>query len=256
MDRLTQPYTFNNVDAEKRRVIITPRGPDPILLGVRGETPEIVKTAFGMVKVLEPVERWVIFRTNQGTDSHLRQAPSLKEIKQYHSVVAKGVVSRSPRVIPLRHVIFSVKDPTAEVDCAAYEPTGTLRKTAKQLVTGDFVGVYGAIRKSSASKRLTINLEKINILTLAQKKTYQNPVCPDCGKRLESMGREKGFRCKKCGTRFRGAEKGEVVVERRLKPGLYVTSTRSQRHLTKPLRRYGQEKHAAEIKMNDEWHTI
>ena len=38
MDKQTQPYTFNNVDTEKGRVIITPRGPDPILFGIRGET--------------------------------------------------------------------------------------------------------------------------------------------------------------------------------------------------------------------------
>jgi tRNA(Ile2)-agmatinylcytidine synthase len=255
MDRLTQPYTFNNVDTEKRRVIITPRGPDPILLGVRGESPEIVKTAFGMIKILEPVERWVIFRTNQGTDSHLRHVPSLNEIKRYHSVVVKGVVSRNPRVIPLRHVILSIKDATAEVDCAAYEPTGALRKIAEKLATRDAVEVYGAVRKTSASKRLTINLEKIGVLALALKKSCQNPVCPECGKRLESMGRKKGFRCKKCGTRFRDAEKVEVVEERWLKPGLYVTSTRSQRHLTKPLRRYGLEKRGAEIKMVEEWHS-
>ena len=61
MDKQTQPYTFNNVDYEKRRVIITPRGPDPILLGIRGETPEIVRKAFAMVKPLEPVERWIDF---------------------------------------------------------------------------------------------------------------------------------------------------------------------------------------------------
>ena len=58
---------------ERRRVIITPRGPDPILLGIRGETPEIVKKAFEMVNPLEPVERWVIFRSNQGTDAHLKR---------------------------------------------------------------------------------------------------------------------------------------------------------------------------------------
>jgi tRNA(Ile2)-agmatinylcytidine synthase len=100
-----------------------------------------------------------------------------------------------------------------------------------------------------------MNLEKINVIALAQKKSYQNPMCPKCGKRLESMGRKKGFRCKKCGTRFRDAEKGEVVEERRLKAGLYVTSTRSQRHLTKPLRRYGLEKHGAEINLVEEWHS-
>jgi tRNA(Ile2)-agmatinylcytidine synthase len=254
MDELTRPHTFNNVDLEKGRVIITPRGPDPILFGIRGETPEIVKKAFGIVKPLETVERWVIFRTNQGTDAHLRQAVTLSQIEPYNSVIANGIVSRNPRIIPLRHVIFSIKDESGEVDCAAYEPTGDLRKVARELIIGDNLEVYGAVRKPSAAKPLTINLEKINILELTPKTVCQNPVCPKCGKRLESMGKGKGFRCKKCGARFDDVEKRQVTVVRELKAGLYVTSTRSQRHLTKPLRRYGLEKRHSGKSMVKEWH--
>ena len=256
MDKLTRPYTFNNVDLEKGRVVITPRGPDPILFGIRGETPEIVKKAFRIVKLLEPVERWVIFRTNQGTDAHLRRVAALNQIGPYNSVIVQGAVSRNPRLIPLRHVIFSIKDKTGEVDCAAYEPTGALRKVARDLIVGDSIEAYGAVRKPSAGKRLTINLEKINILALAPKIVLQNPVCPKCSKRLKSMGKGKGFRCEKCGARFDDAEKVQTAMERGLKAGLYVTSTRSQRHLTKPLSRYGLEKHGAEAEdMIENWHS-
>ncbi|MEM2393842.1 MAG: DUF1743 domain-containing protein, partial [Candidatus Bathyarchaeia archaeon] len=66
MDKATAPLTFNNIDPETGRVLITPRGPDPILFGIRGETPEAVKKAFLMVRAFEPIERWVIFRTNHG----------------------------------------------------------------------------------------------------------------------------------------------------------------------------------------------
>jgi tRNA(Ile2)-agmatinylcytidine synthase len=254
MDEVTRPYTFNNVDSEKGRVIITPRGPDPILFGVRGETPEIVKKAFGLIKQLEPVERWLVFRTNQGTDAHLKKISTLNQVKPYSSVVAKGIVSRNPRIIPLRHIIFSIKDESGEVDCAAYEPTGALRKVARNLIVGDSVEVYGAVRKP-AGKPLTINLEKIKVLALAPKLVVQNPVCKKCGKRLKSMGKNKGFRCEKCGSRFADARKVQTTGERELKAGLYVTSTRSQRHLTKPLRRYGLEKHGAEAKgMIEGWH--
>ncbi|MCW4046634.1 MAG: tRNA(Ile)(2)-agmatinylcytidine synthase [Candidatus Bathyarchaeota archaeon] len=256
MDELTQPYTFNNVDLEKRRVIITPRGPDPILFGVRGETPEIVKKAFELVKPLEPVERWLIFRSNQGTDAHLKRVAALAQIEPYSSVIVKGVVSRTPRIVPLRHVVFSIKDDACEVDCAAYEPTGGLRKVANDLIVGDVIEAVGAVRKPSRDKPLTINLEKINILKLAAKVTLQNPVCPNCGKRLKSMGKNQGFRCEKCGARFDRAEKVALPVERGLKSGLYVTATRSQRHLTKPLRRYGLEKHSDVAgKMIDGWHS-
>lgn len=255
MDKMTRPYTFNNVDTEKGRVIITPRGPDPILFGIRGETPEIVKKAFGLIKPLEPVDRWLIFRTNQGTDAHLKRAAALNHVVPYSSVVAKGVVSRKPRTVPVRHVIFSIKDKTGEVDCAAYEPTGVLRKVAKKLMVNDNVEVYGAVRKHSSGKHLTINLEKIKILALASKIVFENPVCPECGKRLGSMGKDQGFRCKKCRRRFGDAVKVQVAVKRELKVGLYVTSTRSQRHLTKPLRRYGLEKHGeAAARMIENWH--
>ena len=255
MDRLTQPYTFNNVDLEKHRIIITPRGPDPILLGIRCETPETVKKAFTMVKTLEPVERWVVFRTNQGTDAHLSRASTLNELKPYSSVIARGVVSRNPHVVPMRHVIFSIKDSTNEVDCAAYEPTGELRKVAKELIEGDEVEVYGAVRSRQKGTCLTLNLEKINILTLASHLTYRNPKCQSCGKRLESMGKGQGYRCKKCGMRHSAAKKVAGTAERRVTLGLYVTSTRSQRHLTKPLRRYGLEKNHYEVKsMMKDWH--
>ncbi|MCW4019521.1 MAG: tRNA(Ile)(2)-agmatinylcytidine synthase [Candidatus Bathyarchaeota archaeon] len=242
MDTTLQPYTFNNVDAETRRVIITPRGPDPILFGIRGENAEIVKQAFGMVKSLEPVERWVIFRSNQGTDMHLKPVTRLSEVQPYSSIVAKGTVSRNPEIVPVRHVIFGIKDQTAEVDCAAYEPTGELRKIARELVVGDEIEVYGAVRKPQAGKPLTVNLEKIRVLKLTRQSQTQNPVCPNCGKRLKSMGKNQGFRCERCKTRFSDLKKTAVAQERSVKAGLYVTSTRSQRHVTKPLRRYGLEK--------------
>lgn len=256
MDRTTQPYTFNNVDFEKRRVIITPRGSDPILLGIRGESPEMVRRAFKIVKPLEPVERWVIFRTNQGTDAHLNQAKTLTELKPHQSFVAQGAVSKSPHIVPFRHVIFGVKDAEVEVDCAAYEPTGNLRKIAKDLMKGDEIEIYGAVRHPQDDKPLTVNLEKLRVLSLARKLTYHNPVCESCGKSSESMGKGQGFRCKKCGTKLTITEKTKKIQERQLKLGLYFTSTRSQRHLTKPLRRYGLEKTQREIGiLIREWHS-
>jgi len=255
MDKQLQPLTFNNVDFEKKRVIITPRGPDPVLFGIRGETADVVKRAFGMVKSLEPVERCVIFRSNQGTDSHLRAVQKLSDIQQYDSVIAKGVVSQNPRIVPLRHVIFSIKDATAEVDCAAYEPTGDLRKIARELSVGDSIEVYGAAHRAKKDRRLTVNLEKIHILNVALKTLSVNPLCPYCGKRLKSMGKGQGFRCEKCRRKFRDLRKVVVTFPRSMKPGLYVTSPGSQRHLTKPIRRYGLEKaDASSVLLISDWH--
>jgi tRNA(Ile2)-agmatinylcytidine synthase len=71
---------------------------------------------------------------------------------------------------------------------------------------------------------------------------------------MKSMGREKGFRCDKCGFRSSALKKVAVEVKRALKRELYITSPRSQRHLTKPLCRYGREKSNAVKKMIKDWH--
>jgi tRNA(Ile2)-agmatinylcytidine synthase len=255
MDRATAPGTFNNVDTEKGRIIITPRGPDPILFGIRGETPKIVKNAFAMVKPLEPVERWVIFRTNQGTDAHLKCVAKLSEIRPYHPLIARGTVASNPKIIPRRHVIFSIKDESAQVDCAAYEPTGVLRGVARKLIIGDYVEACGGVRAPSKNRPSTINLEKIRLLKLAPEIIYHNPICPKCGRRLKSMGKNKGFRCEKCGSRSSNLKKVEVKAKREIRKGLYITSPRSQRHLTKPLTRYGMEKRKEMPReLVEEWH--
>ena len=255
MDKATAPYTFNNVDPETGRVLITPRGPDPILFGIRGETPEIVKKAFETVRPLEPVERWVIFRTNQGTDAHLKRVEQLSQIEPYNPVIARGIVAANPKIIPRRHVIFPIKDESAQIDCAAYEPTVVLRKVARKLIVGDHVEIYGGVRAPSQNRPLTINLEKIRLLKLAPKTIHHNPVCPKCGKRLKSMGRNKGFRCEKCGSRYIDIDKIEVKMKREIRRALYITSPRSQRHLTKPFRRYKMEKrHAAAKGLIEGWH--
>jgi tRNA(Ile2)-agmatinylcytidine synthase len=72
---------------------------------------------------------------------------------------------------------------------------------------------------------------------------------------MKSMGRDKGFRCEKCRLREPEAEKVEVRMKRDIEKGLYITSVRSQRHLTKPLVRYGMEKrHGTRERLLEVWH--
>lgn len=256
MDEQTNPNTFNNIDHEVGRVLITPGGPDPVLLGIRGESAEIVKEAYTIIQAFEPVERWVIFRTNQGTDSHLKKVYKLKDIEPCKPVIATGIVATNPRIIPRRHIIFSIEDESGKVDCAAYEPTGFLRIAARKLILGDQIEVYGGVRAPSKNLPTTINLEKIKVLTVIPKMVYHNPPCPKCGKKLKSMGHNKGFRCEKCGSRHIELNKVEVKVKREIAEGLYITSCRSQRHLTKPIRRYGMEKCYGSIgRLIENWHS-
>lgn len=254
MNEKTAPLTFNNVDPETGRVLITPRGPDPILYGIRGETPAVVKKAHEMVRSLEPIERWVIFRTNHGTDAHLRRVNSLADVQPFQPAIVQGTVCQQPHIVPRRHVIFSIKDEEGTVDCAAYAPTGRLRKVARTLTVGDLVEACGGVRPASEKHPVTINLEKMRILKLAPKIVFHNPFCSQCGRRMKSMGTGKGFRCDKCGFRSLKLKKIAAEEERNVKEELYITSPRSQRHLTKPFCRYGREKLGKPKRMIKVWH--
>lgn len=255
MDRKMASLTFNNVDPETHRILITPRGPDPILYGVRGETSEAVLQAHQMIRALEPIERWVVFRTNHGTDAHLKRVGTIKNIKPCHPAIVSGAVVSVPKLVPRRHRVFTIKDETGEVDCAAYEATGTLRKVARHLIPGDLVEVYGGVKAATSEHSLTVNLEKLRILKLAPKLVARNPGCPKCGKRMGSMGKGQGFKCPKCGFRDSNLQKTMWEVERGVKEGLYITSPRSQRHLTKPMSRYGKEKNGKSEKLVACWYS-
>jgi tRNA(Ile2)-agmatinylcytidine synthase len=242
MDKETAGSTFNNIDTETGRVLIAPHGPDPVLYGVRGETPEAVQSAAEMVEPGEPVERWVIFRTNQGTDAHLRSLSKISEIRPYSPAIAVGEVVREPRTIKGGHVILGIGDGTGLMDCAAYEPTGGFRDVVRRLIRGDGIRAYGGVREAVGGGPETLNLEKLEILRLAPEVVLVNPACPACGGRMESMGRGKGYRCRHCGLRDGNLRKQAEERERKLRTGLHVPPPRAQRHLTKPLVRYGREK--------------
>ena len=252
MDAALCDATFNNVDPETGRVLIAPHGPDPVLYGVRGETPEAVYRAYEMVKPLEPVERWAIFRSNQGTDAHLRYRSNVDEIEAYSPAIVSGEVTEAPRTIKGGHVIFGLSDETGRIDCAAYEPTGSFREVVRKLIPGDAVRAYGGVREEGS--RRTLNLEKMEVLKLAEDVQLVNPACPECSGTMESMGRGKGYRCRRCGHRDSNLEKHPVVVDRGLEVGLYIPPAKAQRHLTKPLSRYGMEKEYMHGELFQPWH--
>lgn len=255
MDHQTKPLTFNNIDPETGRILITPRGSDPILYGVRGESPKIVEKTRKIIKTGEEIERWIIFRTNHGTDAHLTLIKTINQIRPYRPTISRGIVATLPWIIPGRHVFFTIKDAAGQIDCAAYEPTGKFRNVIRQLVQGDLVEVYGGVRPAASSHPQTINLEKIKILKLASKVTYQNPHCPKCSKRMKSMGKSKGFRCDKCGFRSVEAKKLPLELPRSLKEELYIPPPRAHRHLTKPYSRYGKERLGLPSKLFEPWHN-
>jgi tRNA(Ile2)-agmatinylcytidine synthase len=224
------PSTFDNYDATNRHNRIVPNSPCPILYGIRGNDAEDLVFASTLVKS-EPVESWLLFETNQGTDNHLQRKP-IAQIQPFESVISQGSIVGNPFTIQGGHVLFSIKDQTGTISCAAYEPTKEFRNIVRGLCAGDIVEVYGGVREQP----LTINLEKLAVkhLTTSMVKT-ENPVCPSCGKHMKSKGTNMGYKCIRCKT-----TSNEPMIQeqpRTITPGFYEVPVCARRHLSKPLKR-------------------
>lgn len=254
MDKATTPMTFNNYDYENRRMLVTPHGPDPVLLGIRGETAKVILDAFRMLKINEPIERWVTFRTNHGTDAHLQRAETRGPIRCDRPIVLKGIVADKPKTIRGGHTFFTMDYGNGTIRCAAFEPTGVLRNAVTRLFPVDDITVFGGVHTHIGESSFTINMEKMIVHHIGQRLNHENPVCPRCGKHMKSAGRGQGFRCKRCSIIVSEAQKRTVVVTRTLKPGLYLPTPKAHRHLTKPLSRYGLEKNWNHMKPSSVWH--
>jgi tRNA(Ile2)-agmatinylcytidine synthase len=250
MDKALESSTFNNV-TEKGDAMIAPHGPDPVLYGVRGESPEAVYKAYLMIKELEPVERWMVYRTNQGTDAHFGEPIKIEDMKPYNPAIIQGIVSDDIKTIKGGHVIFDVKDSSGRTDCAVYEPTGNMRHIVWNFIKGDKVRVFGGVRPFN--KNLTLNVEKIEVISLTENIDYVNPTCPICKGSTESMGKEKGYRCKKCGYKNNKLTKKSIIHPREISTGIYLPDRDAQRHLTKPLKRYDKENHFNNEEMFEPW---
>jgi tRNA(Ile2)-agmatinylcytidine synthase len=238
----TWPYTFNNVDPETGRVLLTPHGPDPVLYGIRGEDPETLMKALSILRVRTKTVGRLLFRSNQGTDCHYMKVKSVEGAEPYSSISIEGRVASNPIVMKGGHVVFKLSDGKAEICCVAYEPSGIVRAVAEKLEEGDEVEVCGGLRRLPSSEVLSLNVEKLVVLRAREEVVEVNPPCPRCGKRLKSMGRCGGYKCKRCGFRSIDARKLLSKRSRSFMEGVYTPPPRSMRHLAKPLRRYGLEK--------------
>ncbi len=225
------PSTFNNYEHLADRPAIVPHTTCPVLYGIRGDSPlELVRASASVAS--EPVDRWMLFITNQGTDDHIitewdRLVPS-------SSYLVEGVLETLPATIPGGHVLFAMGTRDGRIDCAAYEPSKGFRDIVRRLRPGDRVQVMGELREAPR----TLNIEKLNVLELAPSRVkVSNPSCPACGRRTKSAGRGQGYRCRECGIKGLRAETEEEP--RQLSPGWYEPPVCARRHLSKPLKRMG-----------------
>ncbi len=223
--------TFNNFDYDENHIVIAPNSPCPVLFGVRGDNPDDLIPAMSLIKG-EEAERWTLFLTNQGTDDHLVER-KIVDVQHFESVITRATVVSRPRTIKGGHLIFRISDGN-QIDCAAYEPSKGFRTVVNDLLPGDDITVYGSIRDEPR----TINVEKLQVHSLADlEEKAGNPVCPECGKRMKSIGSEAGYRCRRCHIRVPQDKAERIAVKRAISPGFYEPPVSARRHLSKPLKR-------------------
>ena len=223
--------TFNSWDERNLKVTMVPSTPCPVLYGLRGDDfSDLIEGA--NVIVSEEKYRWLIFLTNQGTDNHILY--SYDELIPNCSYSVEGEVIKCARHIKGGHTFIEIKTKFGNISCAAYEPTKEFRYVFDHLIEGDFVEVLGEYRESPS----TLNVEKICIKKLA--KMYEkisNPICPKCNKKMHSIGKNKGYRCKECHTFSDNPP--TIEKERNIVEGWYEPPAFARRHLSKPLKRMG-----------------
>ena len=229
-----QNDVFNCYDFQNDRILISPHGPDPVFYGIRGENISKLFQASKKIESYESLQGFMVFKSNQGTNDHLKNQLDLENFRPYNSGTLVGTVSKNPVINKGGHVQFSVVSNNHEINCAVYRPTG-ISNISSRLRIGDIVKLGGGVRKSSKNNPRVLNVEFFQVLKLAKITKKTNPFCNLCKKRMKSKGVGQGFQCQICGRK--NYQKNEKIIKRNLEKKLYIPLLSAQRHLTKPLSR-------------------
>jgi tRNA(Ile2)-agmatinylcytidine synthase len=225
---------FNNVN-RKNKVVAVPRGPDPVLIGIRGIDKGELEDAFRKIlPYIEAPSSWCIFRTNQHTDPHAVHK-KIGELRVYVSGLIEGYISRDPLVKKGGHVILNISDESGEIETIFYRETYPMNVVASKLKKGDRIRILGGALEAREREGLIFEAEKLWILSAPEIKVLKNPRCPRCNARMESAGKGKGYRCPKCGYRTKEALEKELFLLKRDLPKNPISPLEGRiRHLVKP----------------------
>jgi tRNA(Ile2)-agmatinylcytidine synthase len=228
-ERITS--TFNTWDGSCGQMAIAPHTPCPVLFGIRGDAPGDLVRALGTVRS-EPIDRWMLFLSNQGTDDHVIRRPGGLQVGGTY--LLKGVVERTGLVVKGGHVIVPLRTRFGLLDCVFYEPSRAFREVGRALRAGDRIEVVGELRADPQA----INVEKVHLVHAAETtRKVANPFCQACGKSMQSLGAGAGYRCRRCGAKAAAEAATYVAEARTIAPGWYEPPVCSRRHLAKPLKR-------------------
>ena len=245
----TAPGTFSSYDEVKRRVLVSPHGPDPVFYGIRGEDVESLLSAARLIRTPERPDGYMIFKSNQGTNDHLKNMLDAATMRPFASGKLAGTVKTMPRTAKGGHVFFTIHG-GCEFGCAVYRPTG-MTNIAMQLVPGDRICIGGGVRKASKNFSRVLNVEFLDVLKLKENIVSSNPFCKTCSKSMKSKGVGQGYRCVKCGKRSPGPHTRSIP--RGIKERLYLPVVSAHRHLTRPMQRLKRRNTESEFSESLSW---
>ena len=160
--------TFLCRDPRTNRGLIAPRGPCPVMFGVRATSED---TAFKATEILVQGSAETvgsrIFATNQATGDHIESSARL--------------IIESKELLKGGHVILNG-------NCLAFNESGDVNKIAQWLDIGDEIEFMALEFEGN------YHLEAVRVISSSSSK---RPIC-ECGTRMKSMGKGQGVRCPKC----------------------------------------------------------
>ncbi|MCI4327724.1 MAG: tRNA(Ile)(2)-agmatinylcytidine synthase [Thermoplasmata archaeon] len=220
-----EPSLFLCHDPRTRRLMVAPHTPCPILFGLRATTPEAAVRARPQIRS-EPVDRWLLFRTNQATGDHLRGDPTFP-LAKFTPARFQGVVLAPPQSLRGGHVAFSLSGPGGTTECRVFEPTKVLPPIARSLRPGDALVVWGGTGADPVFRVEGIRLVAHSLAPTAR----LPPRCPTCERRARSLGTARGYKCPGCHRRW-PPEAGRPVRQPPIVPlGTYHPTPSARRHL-------------------------
>ena len=172
------PGTFLNRDPRKKKGLIAPRSPCPVLLGIRGETEADVSAALEWLRNSSGMEEDagnMVWRTNQACDDHI-----------------DSIITATVETNPLIRTNGHASTTTDRGEIVAFSEGGDVNRLLQCLVPGDIISWVGLEHLG------TYHLERLRLVK-PELRLKQRPVCV-CGKRMKSAGKGQSPRCPSCGS--------------------------------------------------------
>ena len=174
------PATFLSRDPRKGTGMVAPRGPCPVLFGLRARDEKSARDAAQTLlsaELTEPSIGLRTFATNQASDDHLGEPLQ-------GTIADVEILNRGHCVLTTEHGKWF-----------AFAESGSVKKLAQWLQPGDVVLGMGLSPEYGI-----LHLEKLCVVATVP--NQQRPLCKECGVRMKSMGRGQGCRCPKCKRRI------------------------------------------------------